>query len=1024
MKVPILRGGQNTQPSSEKRGFLSGNTIPGAFGVGVGEALQGLGRSISGMFDSIIERNEKSSRYKTATSFSVFQQEMGEKLGELRRTTDPAKVNYAQSAEDLFDNNAANFLNTRVPADQRDEYALRIQQYKTGIIGNSLTFQYKAQDAYFRQSLADEWNKSMVTVRNDPTTYEGEAERLGTLILESDLPEIDKRTLAREFRFSLLGATYKGDVAQGNIQPSAIGIGSSDLDDYYASVKVAESGGNPNAKSKTASASGLYGFTDGTWKKVMQAHPEAGLTLAGKNNPAQQEIAIRLLTADNEKVLRANGVPVNNQTRYMAHFLGPGLVDNVMASSDDTPMRNIVPPGYLRANAFLRSMDVADFKAWAAKKGGGADARFADIPYEDREALYNDANADLRRQNAVEAASSKALYDQRIEAMEQGIIAGTFGYTQLNDQFAEGNIQAADYWRMEGRIEKQNGPIQAMQRLVDADSQSEFVDFNDSEMKDAADALYNLGSGTSESGSQRIRNRDQDYANAMLGIAGRTDMISPAYATDLSGMLASTEPANAIFGARNISALAAAKPASAKARFSGDALRKADLINSVGEVLGEEKALEFAAAYNDPDRIRNRQLMIDEAERVLTQYRKDDGFEKAFDAAGVGYGSTNARASAQLWREYETAFKVGFAETGSEEAAQKFAEKQLQRDWAEVTFSGNTYVMKNPPTKYWGVRDYTVDEMVRAQSGMSSDDQYQLIGDRQTREEIARGVPPSYAVVDYETGAMVLDGTGRPRRISKKMDETMKLRQTKNRSISDQEDRVAQTYHAEVRPLEVQISQIQGNEGEDSPKLPELYEELAAAREKYDQEVSTLQELKPPIETDVIPKAVEVEKVISKEMQKSPDIELPPDLDEQFKTVFSSTNIPDFVTNRIYGEEPDFVLVQRLTKNGPMRTLLREDPGLAKDKLAQFKEISGFGETWNTMPVTLKAALYDALYAEREYFGAGKLPPEFDAFVTDPEPNLSAYMKLQKKIDVRTQPENFMRAILQRSALRSLERTY
>ncbi len=39
--------------------------------------------------------------------------------------------------------------------------------------------------------------------------------------------------------------------------------------EYYRTLAMIESSGNPNAKASTSSASGLYQFTKGTWKNLV-----------------------------------------------------------------------------------------------------------------------------------------------------------------------------------------------------------------------------------------------------------------------------------------------------------------------------------------------------------------------------------------------------------------------------------------------------------------------------------------------------------------------------------------------------------------------------------------------------------------------------------------------------------------------------------------------------------------------------------------------------------------------------------
>lgn len=142
-------------------------------------------------------------------------------------------------------------------------------------------------------------------------------------------------------------------------------------DTYYASIRSAESGGNDAAKNPTSSATGRYQFLGSTWGQVAAAHPELGLTANGRNDPAQQERAIRAFTQDNANQLQAAGIPITGGSLYAAHFLGVGGAKQAYRNSDNTPMPDVVGPGVVSANGFLRGMTVGQFKQWAEKKGGG-----------------------------------------------------------------------------------------------------------------------------------------------------------------------------------------------------------------------------------------------------------------------------------------------------------------------------------------------------------------------------------------------------------------------------------------------------------------------------------------------------------------------------------------------------------------------------------------------------------------------------------------------------------------------------
>jgi len=141
---------------------------------------------------------------------------------------------------------------------------------------------------------------------------------------------------------------------------------------YFDAVKAAESSGNPNARSSSSSATGLYQFTTPTWNDLMRNRPDLGLTADGRLDPQQQERAMRAFTDQNAGVLRGAGIDASPANLYAAHFLGAGGARSVLGQPDNVPMVVAAGPEVVKANPFLANMTVGDFKAWTGRKVGGA----------------------------------------------------------------------------------------------------------------------------------------------------------------------------------------------------------------------------------------------------------------------------------------------------------------------------------------------------------------------------------------------------------------------------------------------------------------------------------------------------------------------------------------------------------------------------------------------------------------------------------------------------------------------------
>lgn len=88
-------------------------------------------------------------------------------------------------------------------------------------------------------------------------------------------------------------------------------------------IKQAESAGDPNARNPNSSASGLYQFTDGTWRSAVDKWGRSrGIKYSDKNNPQAQELLMQELTRDNARILQDKGIEPTDGNLYFAHFLG------------------------------------------------------------------------------------------------------------------------------------------------------------------------------------------------------------------------------------------------------------------------------------------------------------------------------------------------------------------------------------------------------------------------------------------------------------------------------------------------------------------------------------------------------------------------------------------------------------------------------------------------------------------------------------------------------------------------------
>lgn len=106
---------------------------------------------------------------------------------------------------------------------------------------------------------------------------------------------------------------------------------------YYEKLAMVESSGNPYAKAATSTASGLYQFTEGTWKEMVE---QAGLnyTLQDRFDPDKSLEVVKRFTQRNKNYLEKSlGRDVTENELYLSHFLGMGGSRKMLKAYQEFP---------------------------------------------------------------------------------------------------------------------------------------------------------------------------------------------------------------------------------------------------------------------------------------------------------------------------------------------------------------------------------------------------------------------------------------------------------------------------------------------------------------------------------------------------------------------------------------------------------------------------------------------------------------------------------------------------------------
>lgn len=135
-----------------------------------------------------------------------------------------------------------------------------------------------------------------------------------------------------------------------------------------------ESEFNPNAKAKTSSATGLYQFTEGTWNDMIAKHGKKyGLDKsANPRDPKANALMAGEFIKENQSALQRAGLPVNDGSLYLMHFLGPGATKLLKSNTNKSAASIFPSAAKSNPNVFYNKdgseKTVGDIIGWADKK--------------------------------------------------------------------------------------------------------------------------------------------------------------------------------------------------------------------------------------------------------------------------------------------------------------------------------------------------------------------------------------------------------------------------------------------------------------------------------------------------------------------------------------------------------------------------------------------------------------------------------------------------------------------------------
>lgn len=370
-----------------------------------------------------------------------------------------------------------------------------------------------------------------------------------------------------------------------------------------------ESGGKANAANPASSAVGAGQFIQSTWKQfIEERHPD--LLTQGEDiqkfrtDATLSREAVGWYAEKNGEYLKNQGLPTTDGALYLAHFLGPQGATSVLKAAPGTPIENVVGPGVVASNGFLRGKTAQDVVDWAYKKMEGAAGApqltgpYASLPADRQRQMIDQLQTDLAQQDAQRRAeltrvqaSNNDIFQYNIAMMSQGGQAVL--PAQVNDAVSGGLIDPGQGATLIDKINSANGYTLDVQRAVSAyQGGAEFNPLDPKSASDAnqafdwisqhseADKLPTLVDGFVRQGvfPNKVRYAiEQGFTSVDPAAVGQAAQLAQRYAQTASEVLGRTD-------------------------WGQELLKKANVSNSLASLYGTQRANDIMASWNDPER--------------------------------------------------------------------------------------------------------------------------------------------------------------------------------------------------------------------------------------------------------------------------------------------------------------------------------------------------------------------------------------------------------------------------------------
>ena len=476
-----------------------------------------------------------------------------------------------------------------------------------------------------------------------------------------------------------------------------------------------ESGGDPNIKARTSSATGLGQFISSTWLDMMNRYkPELvrgrspAEVLSMRTDPQLSREMTTRYVEENAAKLKASGVEATPRNIYLAHFLGPGAAPAIAKADPNDPISKYVPQSAIAANkSVLEGKTVGQVQAWAERKMGGAGSRAdlaENIPIERRRVLLektqNEQAAIARQESLVQETARKARVDQ-IQFLAS---KGEYTIAEADQAFQKGEFRTfEEYNSVKSQIMKYQEDGAALDSVVSIlRDPNGLINPRD---KKHTDGLIALDERTGL--TDALAKNDPEASARAAQLFGRSGFVSPKQKGYFESAIRNGNPQQLEFAMSTLDRMYRTSPTAFQDAFSADTFAK--LQKWQGSVDRDPKVFaEELRRASDPANIKAREELGKQGREVVKKM-DDKEILKVFDDSWMPFNDPDAPITTKdfpgmgiLRNEYADLYAQGFAETADETKAKEFADARIKMTWG-VSAAGGGRLMKYAPESLTGI---------------------------------------------------------------------------------------------------------------------------------------------------------------------------------------------------------------------------------------------------------------------------------------------------------------------------------